>query len=165
MSPKKWQHGFKLNLRRDEFFADATTAAQQRDAWNLNFTTDDTFFFTDSRKSGVTVGYGIERNFDTGADWRYTAHSINTAFFAPIFWDMNLYVYNKVILDKSFDNTDSIILTKREDWGIQSGISLSRKIVGPLSGSVSYNFYHNDSNQSFFEYNKHVAGFQLSVGY
>jgi tetratricopeptide (TPR) repeat protein len=147
-------------FRLDSFFQTLTNAAQDRDARNLELEVAEYFFF-EQRRRHFKVSYTFERNWADGNDWDYQAHHLNLSLYTPVVWRISATVSAGVTIDKGFDNVDSIIGTRRDDFAYSYGLTLSRPLTEFLTLSAHYYFRHNASNIAFFEYNKHLAGMTL----
>ena len=134
-----------------------TNSAQRRDAINLEGELEQ-FFYFDGRQRYFKVGYLFENNWARGDDWDYLSHTVGGAFFTPIAWEVTTYLFGYYTIDKSFQNTDSVIGTRRDDSHQYYGIVFSRPIIDGITLSVHYTYRKNSSNQAFFQYNKHLAG-------
>lgn len=148
-------------IHRDYYFQNIINPAQNRDAWNFRPGLIQYFFFRGG-KTFVNVGYHFERNSATGSDWDFTAHHVGAAFFTPIAWKVTTFVFADFIFDKDFDNVDSVLGIRRDDWSQNYGIQFSRPVQEYVTIRIHYSFLRNASNISVFEYNKHVVGTTVS---
>ncbi len=155
---------FTPEIRYNSFFQTLAAAAQNRDAWNFQLEVAESIFLIDQQHF-ARVSYTYENNFAKGNDWDYQAHSIGAMLYLPLLYEVNMQLRGQWTVDKSFANIDSILGTKRSDFGQNYGATFSRKITPHLEGSLHYDFYRNTSNQAFFQYNRHLAGGTLVVRY
>ena len=86
-------------------------------------------------------------------------------FSTPLFWKISTLITADIMIDKQFSHVDSVIGTRRDDFGMTYGVIFSRPLVGPLTAQMHYHYYKTDSNQAFFDSNRHIAGLTLSVSY
>lgn len=149
-------------LRYDDFFQTAVAAAQNRDALNVNLQIAE-YLMADDGKHYLKVIYQFENNAARGADWDYHAHTVGVALFTPFWMGLDLNLHANVLIDQQFENVDSVLGSKREDFAQFFGGSLSRDIGRHFTVTGHYDFYRNVSNQAFFTYIKHVGGVTLGT--
>lgn len=147
----------RVRARYNDFFQSASSAPQDRDAINVEAELAEYFYF-DERKRYFKVAYAFERNWAQGGDWDYLAHTIRGAFYSPIAWKVDTYLFAAYTLDRNFDSVDSVLGARRDDNHQFYGIRLSRPLIDGLSLSLHYSFRRNRSNLAVFQYNKHIVG-------
>lgn len=161
----KWLTTFSGKIRRDDFFANPTNAAQSRDALKVNFGVDQYYFFPNKRDRYLKGGYEFERNFAKGNDWEYKGHRASFVFHTPLIWGINFLSQANIGILRKFNNKDSVFNVKRGDFNITGLASLSREIIPHLTASVSYTYAFTDSNIRRFTYHRHIAGFSLTTNF
>ncbi len=154
---KQYLIRMRTRLRYNDFFQNPSSAAQDRDAWNMGIELAQ-FFYFDKQRRYFKLSYNFERNWAQGNDWDYLAHTIGAAFFNPIVWKIDSYLFATYTVNRDYDNVDSIFGSRRQDNYQNYGIRFSRPIVKGLSLSLHYGFQRNRSNLAIFQYNKHTAG-------
>lgn len=149
-------------LHYNTYFQSIANPAQDRDALDLFIQFSEFLFFSEQRRY-VKIFYMYEKNFADGPDWDFQAHRAGAAFHTPIAWEISAYLFAHFILDKKFENIDSVFGAQRDDFHHYYGLILSRPVVAPLVVKLHYSFRQNTSNISFFEYDKHFAGVTLEI--
>jgi len=147
--------------RRNIFFQNIANPAQNRDAWNLQPGIDQYFYFMNQRMY-FDIYYRYEHNFATGNDWDFHAHRVGMAYFTPIAWKVYAYLFAEFLLDKDFNNVDSVLGMRRDDSGQYAGIQFSREVHEYVTVRIHYSFLRNASNLPIFQYNRHLAGAAVS---
>lgn len=150
--------------RYDGFFQTFTNAAQDRDAWNLQLELAE-YLLTDDQKHYVKTAYIFEKNWADGNDWDFHIHKIELATLTPFFAGINLDLHAVFTLERQFASVDSVLGSKRNDFGQAYGVGLSRQIIDHLSIKAHYDYYLNDSNQGVFTYNRHLAGVTFATNF
>lgn len=149
-------------VRYDNFFQTLTNAAQDRDAWNLKIQVAE-YLLGDDQGHSLKASYTFEQNLAQGDDWDYRAHSIGVGLLLPFPGEMDLDLHAEVTFDKGFQNVDSVLGSRRDDFTQAFGLSLSREIFKHLSLNGHYDFFRNSSNQGFFTYNRHLGGITVET--
>lgn len=148
-------------VRYNDFFQPITNPAQNRDAFNLEPGIAQFFYFRNGSMY-VRLRYYYEHNFASGLDWDYQAHRVAVSFFSPVIWDISTYIYAEIMVDKDFNNVDSVLGKRRDDWGQFYSIEFSRPVHEYVSIRLHYSYRRNTSNLPVFQYDKHVAGATVS---
>ena len=78
-----------------------------------------------------------------------------------VFLDLMLQPYNFLF----YGGNPPFYEAKRYDKDLTTGLTVSYQIWKGLEGNVHYYFIRDDSNISLYNYNRHLAGVQLSYRY
>ncbi|OGQ04809.1 MAG: hypothetical protein A2W61_07200 [Deltaproteobacteria bacterium RIFCSPLOWO2_01_44_7] len=160
---KNWLTTFAGKIKRDEFIAIPSNAAQVRDAVRTSFGIDQYYFFPGNRNRYLKGGYEFEMNLATGADWDYRAHKTNFTFNTPLGAGFNFLGVANIGVLRKFNHRDSIFSVKRGDFSVTGMGSLSKEIIPHLTASLSYTYAMTRSNIARFTYKRHIAGFTLAT--
>jgi tetratricopeptide (TPR) repeat protein len=125
----------------------------------------DAYYSILNGKGLLSVGGLYEDNTASHPDYYYTQGKIRVALNFRIFWELDLNLsgnYHK----REYDNVDSTFGITREDDRYYGAVSLGRSVFWKwLSITAEYNYTKNDSNISFFEYERNVTTLSLTAKY
>lgn len=148
--------------KHNNFLQRVANAAQNRDAWNLQWELAETLFL-DDQNHRLKITYGFEQNASKGADWDYDAHRFGWEMVLPFFWEIDLNPHLDLILQKDFAHTDSVLGAKRSDLLTNAGLRLSKQWMKHLETMIHYDFYDSESNLAFFTYERHIVGVTVAT--
>lgn len=160
---ERWMTTLSAGVDRDVFFTAPSNLAQIKDAYRTALALEQYLFFQEG-KAFLKVGFQFELNQATGDDWDSKAYSSLFAFNAPLFFDWNLLVTNKMDYLRAFDRIDSVFATSRGDFTTNVSTALTHRFLKDyMTLTLSHTYIMQDSNIVRFNYRRHIAGATLGV--
>ncbi len=129
------------------------------------------YYFFKNQQGYLQTRFSYVHDWTGGTNWDNSSYRLLTTAVYPItnrlkvtaFLDLMLQPYNFRFYDGS--QSPPAYEGKRYDKDLITGLALSYQIWKGLEGNVHYYFIRDDSNVSLYNYNRHLAGVQLSYQY
>jgi tetratricopeptide (TPR) repeat protein len=119
----------------------------------------------DEKEINLIGEIGYEDNNATHPDEYYGRIKFRGSVYFMGPWELRFKVTARYE-DKSYDNTDSFFNVKRKDDRYEGSILMAHRFFHDyLNVQVEYTYTKNDSNISFYEYEKNKIGLYLTVTY
>ncbi|MGC2691371.1 MAG: hypothetical protein WA228_01645, partial [Desulfobaccales bacterium] len=127
------------------------------------------YYFFKNQQGYLQSRFSYVHDWTGGANWDNTSYRLLTTALYPItprlkvtvFLDLMLQPYNFLF----YGGNPPFYSDKRYDKDLVTGLTLSYQIWKGLEGNIHYYFIRDDSNVSLYNYNRHLAGVQLSYRY
>ncbi len=137
------------------------TADNGRDAVNQAAGGDLFAFFLENR-GYVQVGYRLESENATAAEFDYLGHTVLAAVQVPAWYETKARLSVKY-QDKGYRHVTPAIGTERDDTKQTAGLMISRKFLERYEAKVDYQYIDSDSNLESSDYTENVLFFGVSA--
>jgi tetratricopeptide (TPR) repeat protein len=139
------------------------TADNGRDAVNQAVGGDLFAFFLENR-GYVQVGYRLESENATAAEFDYWGHTVLAAVQVPAWYDTKARLSVKY-QDKEYRHVTPSIGAERDDTKQTVGLMISRKFLERYEAKVDYQYIDSDSNLEGSDYSENVLFFGVSAAF
>lgn len=137
------------------------TADNGRDAVNQAVGGDLFAFFLENR-GYVQVGYRLESENATAAEFDYWGQTVVAAVQVPAWYDTKARLSVKY-QDKEYRHVTPSIGAERDDTKQTAGLMISRKFLDRCEAKVEYQYIDSDSNLEGSDYSENVLFFGVSA--
>ena len=127
------------------------------------------YYFFKNQQGFLLSRFSYVHDFTDGTNWDNTSYRLLLTALYPItprlkvsaFLDMFLQPYNFRFYEASPPSYDD----KRDDKNLITGVTVAYEIYKGLEANIHYYFIRDDSNIAIYNYNRHLAGVQLTYRY
>jgi len=146
------------NLEEKDF---RKTTDNGRDAVNQAVGGDFFAFFMEN-KGYVQVGYRLEHENATAAEFDYWGHTVLAAVQVPAWYEIKARLSVKY-QDKGYSHVTPAIGVERDDTKQTVGLMISRKFLERYEAKLDYQYIDSDSNLESSDYTENVLFFGVSA--
>lgn len=137
------------------------TADNGRDAVNQAVGGDLFAFFLENR-GYVQIGYRLESENATAAEFDYLGHTVLAAVQVPAWYETKARLSVKY-QDKEYRHVTPAIGAERDDTKQTVGLMISRKFLERYEAKVDYQYIDSDSNLGSSDYTENILFFGVSA--
>jgi tetratricopeptide (TPR) repeat protein len=153
----------RYRFRDSDYHFSITRPSADRDGIN-NLVGLSQYFFFAGRKGFLRLAYAFDYDSTTGSNWDYEGHEVNATLHFPFLlrssMELTTGYYNQ-----DYDNTDTFFLNKREDEEVTYGASIIKEFGKRYMVDLRFTRIENDSNISFYEYDRNIWALTVSASF
>ncbi|MBI5971370.1 MAG: tetratricopeptide repeat protein [Deltaproteobacteria bacterium] len=114
------------------------------------------YYLFDGNKGFVNMSYTYDREFTSGANWRYVGHKGGLGLLYPVTTKLKFNLSGEFYYQK-FDKQNSVFLKSRRDRTYTGSALLSHPVWEDwVDFQLQYVFIRGDSNVAVYDYDKNV---------
>ena len=127
------------------------------------------YYFFKNQQGYLQSRFSYVHDWTGGTNWDESSYRLLTTLLYPITPRLKVSVFVDLMLQpynfRFYGGNPPFYEDKRYDKDLTTGLTLSYQIWKGLEGNIHYYFIRDDSNVSLYNYNRHLAGVQLSYRY
>jgi hypothetical protein len=154
---------FRYRFRDGDYHFSITRPTANRDGINNLFGITQYFFFA-KKKGYLRLEYAYDHDSTRGSNWDYEGHEVNAALNFPFLlgssMDLSVGYY-----EQDYDNDDSFFLKKRDDEEVSYSGSIMKRFGKRYMVDLRFTRIENDSNISFYEYDRNIWTITVSASF